>query len=274
MRKVICLLVAPLFLAACGSSPQAATDASGCKPLHTFTTLKKGVLTVAGTTLPPFGNVTKEGISGVDGEILTKFAAAECLTIEPTPTSAAATIPSVQSRRADVAMGDWTRTAARAEIVALSDPTYIDQMALVSQEGFSEVSKIKGKAVGTVNGYMWVDSLRTYLGELRVYPSNVQMYADLKAGRLDFAIDSFGAATVSMKDTPYTVKVATPDAAVPATENGSQTAFPVSKAEPELLAALNAHIAKIKADGTLANLLVANGLPASAANTGGPRLIS
>lgn len=277
VKKIVCCTVlamsASFSLAGCGGSDPVDSVASDCKPAHDFTTVKKGTLTVTGTDLPPFGVVTNKTISGVDGDIIKAIAAKECLTIKAVPNSAAATIPSVQAGRADIAMGDWTRTVARSEIVDMTDPVYIDQLAMVSKDGASSVADLKGKRVGTINGYSWVDSLKALDGSVKIYKSNVEMYADLKLGRLDIAIDSFGAAKVSTKGTDMKVEVGESDPAVPETQEGSQTGFPVGKSADDLLAAFNANIAEMKADGSIAKILAKNGLPESAGDTGAPRLL-
>ena len=50
--------------------------------------------------------------------------------------------------------------------------------------------------------------------------------------------------------------------------------FPIARKATALLAAVNADLAETHQDGSLAKMLVANGLDASAAETGDPRLLS
>ncbi len=276
------VLISLVLLAACsgtnsGSGVAAGSSgapASDCKPAHQVTTIKKGSLTVTGEELPPFGHVGNDGISGVDGDILAAIAKKECLKIVPMPVAAAAVIPTVQSGRADVAMGDWNRTNARVQIVNMSDPIYIDQMALVSKAGLTQVAQLKGQSVGTVTGYLWVDDLKKQLnGKLKLYSSNVQMYADLKVGRLDVGIDGLGPAAYSSKGTPFKVVAAEADPAVAVTLNAPQTGFPVTKSNTSLLGAINADIAELKAQGQIVVILAKYDLPKSASDTGAARLI-
>jgi len=274
--RVLALTVvgAASLVTACSSSGGGTRASASCTPAHQFSTISQGKLTVTGEELPPFGHVTSGSASGVDGDILTAIAKMECLQISGQPVAAAAVVPDVQSGRADIAMGDWNRTAARVKVVNMSNPIYIDQMALVSTAGYAQIAQLKGHSVGTITGYLWVDQLQSYLGgSLKLYPSNVQMYADIKAGRLDVGVDGYGPAAYSGKNSSFKVEAAEPDNAVTVTLSAPQTGFPIGKDNSGLLSAVNADIATMSAKGQIVTILKANGLPASAANTGPPRLI-
>jgi len=258
-------------LAACGGS-SGTSVAADCTPAHEFSTIEEGTLTVALYDLPPFAKLDGKAITGVDGDLIKAIAEKECLTITAKPAATAAVIPMVQSGRADVAVADWYRTAERAEIVALSDPLYTDQMALISEDGISDIAALKGKKVGTVDGYLWVADMKKFLGgDLKVYSTTLNMNQDLKAGRIEVGIDSFGSGKFNNKD--LQVKVAESNPEVAASQEGAQASFPLPLDNKELLAAINADIAELHSNGELAKILVANGLDASAADTGAPRLI-
>lgn len=265
-------LASALTLSACSGASDAKPVAEGCKPAHTFTTVSTGKITVAGYDLPPYGTFSDGKISGVDADIITEIAKMECLTIEPKWMAPAAVIPTVQSNRADVGVPDWYRTAERAKIVSLSDPMYLDQMAIASKTGISKISDLKGKKVGTVDGYLWVADLKKYLGDdLKIYPSTVNLNQDMKSSRIDVAVDSFG----SQKVTNPTMKimVAESDPAVAASQEPAQSGFPVPQSNPELLKAINEDLKKLRDTGKLGEIMVKNGLDASAADTGEARLI-
>jgi polar amino acid transport system substrate-binding protein len=266
------MLMAATALTACGGSDSGGAVAAGCKPAHQLSTVTKGTLTVATYDLPPFTKVVGKDLTGVDGDILKAIAAKECLTLTVKSMAPAAVIPTVQSGRADVGAGDWYRTAARAKIVSLADPMYTDQMALISKEGVKTVSQLAGKNVGTVDGYLWVDDIKKVLGSsVKVYPTTLNMNQDLKAGRIDVGIDSFGSGKFNNPD--LKVEVTEPDKAVAASLQGAQAAFPLPKSNTTLLAAMNAGIAELHSSGEMAKIMTKNNLPASAADTGSPRLI-
>lgn len=266
------LLLISTGLAACGGGGQNDAAGQNCTPQHTFETVTKGKLTVAGYDLPPFGARDGDGMKGVDADILEHIAQKECLQIEAKWMAPAAVIPTVQSGRADTGIPDWYRTKARSEIVSLTDPMYLDQMAISSKEAISKISDLKGKQVGTVDGYLWVDDLKKYRGgSLKIYPSTVNLNQDLKAGRIAIAVDSFGSQKATNPD--MKISVAEPEPTVAASKEAAQAAFPVPKQNTALLEAFNAHIKQMHEDGTLAKILKDNGLDESAVEVGEPRLI-
>lgn len=267
-------VVASISAACSGSGGAAAAD---CEPQHEFSTVKEGTLTVSTFDLPPYTKVEGSEISGVDGQILNEIAERECLTITVMPLDAPAVIPAVESGRADLAAGDWYRTAERAAVVALSAPIYTDQMGIISTDGVDSISDVEGLKVGTVDGYLWVADLQAYLGGgLTTYPSSTAMWQDLTSGRIDIGVDSVGAAVYaneSIGDGNYTIEVATEDPAIAASLEPAQAGFPMAKDNDALAEAINADIEALMEDGTIADILEANGLERSAADTGDPRLI-
>lgn len=263
-------------LTACGSSDSSSTSAgsSDCKPAHTLSTVKKGVLTVALTDTPPY-SYSKDGkLAGIDSELLKEFATAECLTLEFAPYTYATAVPAVSTGRADVAIGGFYRTEKRAKVVTLSDPVYLDQLAVESKEGISTVDGLLGKRVGTVEGYLWVEEMKKLAGnKARTYADSVNLFQDVKAGRLDIGLDGYGAAAQATKGTDYQVKVLEKDPRMPATLNPTQTSFLLNPKNAELATAVNASLKGLRDNGKLASILESNGLPASAAEVGNPRVV-
>jgi polar amino acid transport system substrate-binding protein len=266
-------VVASLLLAGC-SSTEEATVANDCEPRTGVETVKKGVLTVALTNTPPYSLEENGAISGIDSDLVTEFAAEECLNVEFAPYTYATAIPAVEQARVDVALGGFYRTKARAEVVTLSEPLYLDELSVYSKEGFSTVDELLGKTIGTVEGYLWVDDLKNLPGtETRVYPDSLSLAQDLKAGRLAAALDGYGAATIATQGEDYKIEVLEEDERVASTNEPSQTAVLFDPANEGLSEAFNELAAEMRADGRLVDILAGYGLPASAAEVGDSRLI-
>src|SRR5260221_12033211 len=122
-----------------------------CIPKHSFTTIDKGKLTVAVSIYAPYSGLSSAGaVEGVDGDIVKKIAELECLEGKGTSVSGAAAIESVASNRADITIGDWYRTAARAKVGGLSAPIYADQSAIYSKAGLATVGDLLWNHVGSV----------------------------------------------------------------------------------------------------------------------------
>lgn len=256
----------------------AAASADDCKPAHKIdATVSSGKLTVAIYEYPPF-SVTSPELGGVDGEIVKGIAKAECLTLVPIVVDPAATIQYVISGKADIAGGDWYRTAKRAEVLGLSYPTYLDQMGIYSKDGVSTVAGLMGKQVGTVSGFLWVAELQKLLGtNLRLYPNPVALAQDLETGRVQVGVDSYGTGAYAQKKGGYPgilIKVAEPDQRVQASIQAAQANLLFTKGNASLGAAMEADIMEMHKNGAIAGFLQSFGLDPSGADTGEPRVVN
>jgi len=261
------------------ASTASAAVAQTCTPAHKFPTVAEGKLTVAIYEYPPFSTASSDGkIGGVDAEIARKFAEANCLTLVPAVVDPAATIQYVLSGKADLAAGDWYRTAERAKVLGLSWPTYLDQMGIYSKQGYSKVEDLVGKKVGTVSGFLWVAELQKLLGaNLRLYQNPVALAQDLQAGRIDVGVDSFGTGAYAQKKGGYpgiVIKVAEPDQRVQSSIQAAQANLLYTKSNAELGKALDDAIQQLHKDGTLKEILKANGLDPSGTDVGEPRVVN
>ncbi len=256
-------IVTAALLTGCSSnsSQSGSQVSSDCKPAHTFDTISSGKLTVAAPDFEPFVTVQNGQASGIDVDIVKQIASMECLTPAYMQVDYSAAVPAVQSGRADIAIGDYYRTTSRAEIVGLSDAMYLDGMGLISKDGVSSIPSLSSRNVGTVDGYLWVNDLKKVLGsKLKIYKSNVEMWADLKAGRIDVGIDSLPVSELHAKQNGdgWQVKTADPDDSVGASVKPAQTGIPYTKSNAALGTALNEDIATLRKDGKLAEILKAH----------------
>ena len=262
---------------ACLLAPGGMALAQSCTPTHKIDqVVTAGKLTVAIYEYPPFSVTSGGDIGGVDGEMLKYIAKAACLTLTPVVVDPAATIQYVISGKADIAGGDWYRTAERAKVLGLSAPTYLDQMGIYSKDGASTVAAMMGKQVGTVSGFLWVTDLQKLLGtNLHLYPNPVALAQDLQAGRIQIGVDSYGTGAYAQKRGGYAgivIKVAQPDPRVLASTDASQANLLYTKGNASLGAALDADIADMHKNGDIAKYLGSFGLDPSGAETGAPRL--
>jgi polar amino acid transport system substrate-binding protein len=253
-----------LLLTGCSSAAAPTTAASaGCTPAHAgLSTVAGGKLTVAAPEFAPFASLTGGTPNGIDIEIVQAIAGLECLGTEFVQVEYSAAVPAVQSGRADVAVGDYYRTTSRAEIVGLSDPMYYDGMGIISKDGVTDLPTILTRKVGTVDGYLWVPDLKKVVGDqLKVYKSNVEMWADLKAGRIEIGIDSIPVGELHAKDNPgWQVATAKADTRIGASVKPAQAGLPYTKDNAVLGTALNEDIAKLRASGKLAEIFTAHGV--------------
>lgn len=263
------------LLAACSDDAPASTVDDSCEPAHEFSTVEEGYLTVATYEFAPHTLLEGDKLSGIEGELLGEIAERECLTLKvQTSGGAAASVPAVETGRADLAAGDWWRTADRAKIVSLSSPLYLDQGALVSTEGFQTIADLEGHTFGSVVGNLWNDQFAdAFGGDFKVYQDGESAFNDLAAGRIDAIIDSVGATTARFETDPIDGADIVPleyDERISVTKNPGQVNWPTSKNNPELTEALNAQIELMHEDGTIEDALEEYGIGAGAADTGDP----
>ncbi len=256
----------------------AAAFAQACTPTQKIDhTVAPGKLTVAIYEYPPFSLTTGGDVGGVDGEMLKTIAKDACLTLVPEVVDPAATIQYVISGKADIAGGDWYRTAERAKVLGLSYPTYLDQMGIYSKSGASTVQAMVGKQVGTVSGFLWVTDLQKLLGtNLHLYPNPVALAQDLEAGRIEIGVDSYGTGAYAQKHGGYPgiiIKVAEPDPRVRASAEAAQANLLYTKGNTSLGEAMDADIQAMHKDGAIAKYLSSFGLDPSGAETGPPRVV-
>lgn len=252
--------------------------AQTCKPAHEFKTVAAGKLTVAIYEYPPFTILGADAaISGIDADIVKRFAAENCLAVTPVVVDPAATVQYVISGKADVATGDWYRTAERAKVLGLSYPTYLDQMGIYSKGGFSTIDALIGKKIGTISGFLWVAELQKLLGaNLSLYPNPVALAQDLAAGRIEAGVDSFGTGVYAQKKGGYPgvqIKVAQPDQRVQASIEQAQANILYNKSNPEFGKALDDTIERLHKNGQLAEIMKSYGLDPSGADVGQPRVV-
>jgi polar amino acid transport system substrate-binding protein len=248
-------------------------QAQDCTAKHPFETVTKGKLTVALTNTPPYSLEKDGAISGIDGELVKVFAKENCLDITYEIFTYPAAVSAVQSDRADIAIGGFYRTAAREKVVNLSTPAYLDQLAVASVEGYETVDQLSGAKVGTVEGYAWVTEMEDTFEGSGTYPSSLNLAQDLQAGRIQAALEGFGAAVVLNKDTNVKVKLLKGDDRITATTNASQTSFLLPKSNEAFVKAVNATLDEQRSQGVIGKTLQAYGLDPSAADVGEDRVI-
>jgi polar amino acid transport system substrate-binding protein len=249
-----------------------------CKPAHQMKTVVPGTLTVTTVMLPPYDVPGGEGgFSGVDGDMVKKIAEMECLKLDVKQVDVAAEIQYVVSGKADMTAGNWYATAERAKVLGLSSPLYLDQVGIFSKEGYVKFADLKGKTVGTVQGYLWVSDLQALYGDnLKLYATPVALGQDLATGRVDVGVDSPGAGIYAQKRGGYPgmkIKVADADPRVRASVEAAQIVFLYPKDETAFGDAINADIATMQKSGFIAGVLKSYGLDPRGADVGPLRLI-
>jgi polar amino acid transport system substrate-binding protein len=211
-------------------------------------------------TLPMFDQVPGRPLAGIDGQLVQRLAQMECLELSVQLVQASSAIPAVQSGRADVAAGGWYATEERRKIVDLTPPYYADSVVFISRQGFDDTTELRGKVVGTVQGYLWPATLQQLYGEgnVRIYQTPDAQFNDLAEGRIDVVVEGLAAGITAVRNRPdagLVVKRVQPDPAFPETVHPSVIALPHTKGNTSLAAALRDDIAELLRTGEIATFL-------------------
>lgn len=266
---------AALVLAGCSTGSSESDAAGDCTPVVAdVQTVTEGSLTVGTYDYPPLSIVDGDSMSGVEGDLLKEVADRLCLDLViDSAGGAGASIPSVETNRVDLAAGDWYRTKARAEIVRLSEPIYLDESGVWSKTGLT-VDELPGKKVASVVGNLWNASMTAWLGsDFSVYQDDETIFADLAAGRVDAVISSVASTSNRMETNPIEgvdVEVLTPRDEVPEFAKAGQVGWPTNYDNESIGDALDVIILEMHKDGTIKKTLEKWGLNGSAADVGEP----
>lgn len=276
----IAMAAAAVAASGCGSRDSSSdkdagsTADSGCKPAHKFTTNSKGVLSIAAyTALPNFVPPKNGGPpTGIDGDVLAFVAKKECLKLKVQIENTAAVIPAVQARRADVAAGGWFITPERKKVVDFSDPYVLAPAVFASKKGYDRVDQLKGKKLGTTQGFLWVARLQKLYGadHIKLYQTPDAAMQDLALGRVDAVMDSLQEGGQLAKQNPgagIEVKTIKPSSELSDTTEPGIIGFPYIKGNDALGAALSADIRELQTSGQIKRILKRYGVDPAAADT-------
>jgi polar amino acid transport system substrate-binding protein len=278
LAAIACALVAGVSVTACGGddggSEGAVQSAGGgsCVPRHEgLKTITPGTLTVSAYVSPPYTVEDGDVINGVDGLIVQRIAKMECLTLDARSVAGAALPSTVQSRRADMAIGGVYYSEERAAGFSLSIPMYEDGLSLLSEDGVSSIDGLRSTTLGVIQGYLWNKEFQKALGsgKVKTYQTSTALIADIENGRVGAGAFTSAEAGLRAKQSPgLKAAMLEPTPAVAESTDKSDVVLFMNKDATELTSAMNDDLKALLADGTVAEALRSNGVDPSLAATG------
>jgi ABC-type amino acid transport substrate-binding protein len=215
----------------------------------TFKTVVPGTITVAMNGDMPMTSVVDGKLIGTDGEMINAIAKPLGLTTSPLLMEWSATIQSIRSGRADIMLGNMGWTAARAQVLLMTDAVYFPaRFVLMKQDKplstAITISEMKGYSLGTVTGFTTVPELKKVpdTTEVKLYDTTDACVRDVVAGRLDFAfLDAPTVAYLIQRNAAWGLKQVPIriDPNFPLMTNKSNTVFGMSGDNPDLFDAVN-----------------------------------
>ena len=208
------------------------------------------------TTFAPFEFRDASGeLTGIDMDLLRAIADRKGFTVDVKSVGFDAALQALQSNQVQGVIAGMSITDQRREIFDFSDP-YFDsgiQMAVKGDSTITSYADLKGLTVVAktgAEGLAFAESIKdTYGFTVKALPQADTMYSEVNAGTAAAVFDDYPVLAYGIKQ-GNGLKAVTPK------EPGGQYGFAVNKGQnPELLAAFNAGLAEMKADGSYQQVL-------------------
>src|SRR3954465_414730 len=205
-----------------------------------------------------FLDTKSNSIQGVMVDLITEIAKDAGFQIQIEPMQFSALVPSLTSNKIDIISAAMFATAARKEVIDFSDAVYTYGEGLVvpktDAKKYASQEDLKGEAVGAQVGTAFVDALKKtgLFSEVKVYDTIPDILRDVNAGRLKAGIADYQIPASNLKQGNF-AEVRLVDSYKPVTVG--TVAIGIRKSDTELLAKINASLAKLKANGTIARIL-------------------
>lgn len=206
-------------------------------------------------TYPPFSFQDQKGaLAGFEVDFSQALAKQLGVKAKLQPTKWDGILAALQSKRIDVVINQVTITPERKAKYDFSTPYTISGIQVLARKGedkrFQKPQDLVGKKVGVGLGTNYEQWLKANVpgADIRTYDDDPTKYQDIHAGRIDAVlIDRLAAFDLVNKAGGSLVLAGRPFAQL-------DSGVAMRKGNPELLAAVNKAIARMRADGTLAKI--------------------
>jgi polar amino acid transport system substrate-binding protein len=167
-------------------------------------------------------------------------------------------VASLTSNKIDIISAAMLATAARKEVIDFSDPVYTYGEGLIvpktDTKNYAAAEDLKGEVVGAQVGTAYVDALKKtgLFAEVKAYDTIPDILRDVNTGRLKAGYADYPILAHNLRQGSFP-EVRLVESYKPATVG--TVAIGVRKGDQELKAKINASLAKLKENGTLAKIL-------------------
>lgn len=255
-KFLLTLAALVLFLAACGTNDEGASEGEGGSGEgggdgQTYTV---GI----DTTYPPFEFEDSNGnYKGIDVDLIKAIAKNQGFEVTLEPMDFGGIIPALQAGQLDVAIAGMSITDERKEIVDFSEPYFEAGLTLVSQKDNSEIEALEdleGKTVvvksGTTGAQFAQDNQDEYGYEITVLEDSPSMFQEVSNGNADVLIEDYPVIAYAIAESNLDLKI------VGDRLNGDNYGIAVLKGEhADLLDKINAGLQELKDSGEYDEIL-------------------
>jgi polar amino acid transport system substrate-binding protein len=204
-------------------------------------------------------------IQGLMVDLITEIGKDAGFSVQVEPMQFSTLIASLTGNKIDIISAAMLATAARKEVIDFSDPVYPYGEGLVvpktDTRNYTSADDLKGEVVGAQVGTAYVDALKKtgLFSEVKAYDTIPDILRDVNTGRLKAGYADYPILAYNLSQGMFPeVRLVT--SYKPMTVG--TVAIGVRKSDGELLKKINASLAKLKENGTVAKILDKWGLGA------------
>lgn len=184
-----------------------ACSSSSTEPGDTAKTGGQGrTITVATSNDAPFSFTGQgEGLSGIDGEMITAIAKKKNWTIKPFVTDFATLIPALKGKKADIIADAMYITDERKKQIAFTDVWYTqgEGMLVAGDSTMKSRDDVKGKILGAQTGTVFSDFIGTLGGsQTKFFDSQAALITAVENKQVDAAFTDSAVVAYSLVQKP------------------------------------------------------------------------
>jgi len=215
-----------------------------------------------------FLDTKTNSVQGIMVDLITEIGKDAGFNVQIEPMQFSTLIASLTSNKIDIISAAMFATPARKEVIDFSDAVYSYGEGLIvpktDAKNYVAAEDLKGEVVGAQVGTAFVDALKKtgLFGEVKVYDTIPDILRDVNTGRLKAGYADYPILAYNLKQGSFP-EVRLVDSYKP-TIVGT-VAIGIRKGDQDLLAKVNASLARLKANGTLDKILGKWGLNAKGA---------
>jgi polar amino acid transport system substrate-binding protein len=212
-----------------------------------------------------FLDTKTNSIQGIMVDLITEVGKDAGFQVEIEPMQFSTLIASLTSNKIDIIAAAMFITASRKEVIDFSDPFYTYGEGLLvpktDTKDYTKQEDLKGEVVGAQVGTAFVDALKKsgLFGEVKAYDTIPDILRDVNFGRLKAGFGDYPILAYNLKQGGF-ADVRLVESYKPSVVGS--VGIGVRKGDSELLAKINASLAKLKANGTVDKILDKWGLKA------------
>jgi polar amino acid transport system substrate-binding protein len=256
LLSIAALAIGALALTGC-SQPAATTPAptttSTATPAADLGLITPGTLVVGSdTSFPPFESMNGSVAEGFDVDMMDALGKEMGVKVVFQTEGFDTIIASLVGHKFDVIASGMTITAERQQTINFSDPYFDSNQSVVvlKSSGITTETMLYGKKIGVqsgTTGQKWAtENLKNHGATIVPFKTATDAFNSLQAKTVDAVVNDLPVSAEIIKEGPTRGFVI-----IDSIATGEQYGIGVAKDKPALLSAINAALAKIKADGTL-----------------------